>query len=1422
MAAQAQSQPNSGMIRWNLFGGLGKLGRAMIGRSDDDSPPRVDVKRRRSPVQLTTDDESPQKRVKRSEPLAPPKSLSIAPPGPVSSVQPTESSKKLTKDAVQRLGRVNNGTTYRPSDAQSVTSARTGLSRAPSTGLSFAMNRIQLQSPSSLTPAAGYPHLTMRPAGVAQKLFNVNSPLAPSDSTPFPTKSTSPSGPVDDDRMSATPGGATFGPMRQPFHRKSSTAYDASPPKSPSYSRPVIDRHAVSAPWAGRSGSLQTHRLGDGSLGRGRTTSLVSAAALTSSGTSSPDNDRKTPTPKDSSGSVTSPTGSSVGSPPPPPPKRLGAKPIEGFAQRALKGIGGPTPLKPSRSFSQPFTPQMVKVPLPSQGSSTSFSRGSDAASVRSYNKGDSSEKSKHEKSASAPYLASREGHQSRTKKILDKRKEEEKELLEIKREMEEEVRVEAVKPDEENEDQTTSRMEVEDNLERTTAIIEKNQKSRMSALSSDSNSTVGRSQLRMGRDKTNHSGSIAVSKPDPERTRIPSSQVVHRFDPNNNYRLKKVMHTGRFSVPPDDEEEEQRAAKAARAKSPPLVIPAKPGHADDVPTSEPMNISPVKESMTDLDSNVDMASTTPTQSSMQTAFSMTPLGTNAPPSTSLDVSKPMETENPTVSENGDTEPTNASSKPAPVFSFATPPEPKPKKAADVPAAPPKLSPVFSSSKADTTTTGPTSNGGFSFLAPPVPASKPVINPLPFSFGIPPTKPQVEPSVAPSTVASNSGADTKAGPVPSFFGAPSKSVEKEAPKAPLFGGLSATRPDLPKPLDLTATKGVTQPALETPKVSNAPFSFGNLAAATTPSAGEAKKDGLIFSFGPPKPTNPPPAIFPTTPASTPGINVTSSTPAPLSLGTTTPQSSPFSFVSDSSSPIKPSDSADLKTPTKSSGFAFNAVSTTPAATPAPTGFSFGQSTTPAATPSAPSFSFGTSSTTKTPGFPFGNTAPSTTPSSTPAPNASNFTFSFGGGNNPFQGTTTASSKSFVFGDSQGPTTAPPSFSFGQTPGDATPKPKEQSSTFTFGHSAPPLSAPATGGFSFGTLSSANASGPAASGSGLLFPSGPTTPLQNKLELDSMDASPIRGGGSGSNPPNTSGAGSTFSFGLGGGNTGVFTSTTNNAPFGSSNLPSGSQGGSVFGGTGFTRESSAPPSITFGTGAPGFGQQQTPTSSNPFPQTQGGFGSNAPFSFGQAAGSSSSPFGQSQSLPSPATAGFGQTASPAASPFNPPASLGSTNIFGVGAGLKRPPSPGGGPDPGLVTVGDRKIMPLPKPRRARRSGTVVAVDRRTTGGSNKAHQGPDHQRIAKVDRENEVAPPPKVNPAVGRAMQTARLALQLSQRDLAAKINEKPSVLQDIETGRATANPQILAKIERQLGVKLRGNDIGAKLGGPKRASTSQQ
>ncbi|KAG9318166.1 multi protein bridging factor 1-domain-containing protein [Chiua virens] len=119
--------------------------------------------------------------------------------------------------------------------------------------------------------------------------------------------------------------------------------------------------------------------------------------------------------------------------------------------------------------------------------------------------------------------------------------------------------------------------------------------------------------------------------------------------------------------------------------------------------------------------------------------------------------------------------------------------------------------------------------------------------------------------------------------------------------------------------------------------------------------------------------------------------------------------------------------------------------------------------------------------------------------------------------------------------------------------------------------------------------------------------------------------------------------------------------------------------------------------------------------------------------------------------------------------------------------------------------------------ARRSGAVVATDKKVTAGGNKARAAPDHQKIAKLDRENEVAPPAKVTASVGKVSIHTRLEKQLTQKDLAQKTNEKPSVIQDYESGKAIPNPQILSKMERVLGVKLRGVDIGKKLEGSKKS-----
>lgn len=87
--------------------------------------------------------------------------------------------------------------------------------------------------------------------------------------------------------------------------------------------------------------------------------------------------------------------------------------------------------------------------------------------------------------------------------------------------------------------------------------------------------------------------------------------------------------------------------------------------------------------------------------------------------------------------------------------------------------------------------------------------------------------------------------------------------------------------------------------------------------------------------------------------------------------------------------------------------------------------------------------------------------------------------------------------------------------------------------------------------------------------------------------------------------------------------------------------------------------------------------------------------------------------------------------------------------------------------------------------------------------------------AKLDRETEELKHDKLDLQVGKIIQQARIAKSLTQADLARLINEKQQIVNEYEQAKAIPNQQILAKMERALGVKLRGKDKGQPLGGPK-------
>ncbi|CEP18711.1 hypothetical protein [Parasitella parasitica] len=111
--------------------------------------------------------------------------------------------------------------------------------------------------------------------------------------------------------------------------------------------------------------------------------------------------------------------------------------------------------------------------------------------------------------------------------------------------------------------------------------------------------------------------------------------------------------------------------------------------------------------------------------------------------------------------------------------------------------------------------------------------------------------------------------------------------------------------------------------------------------------------------------------------------------------------------------------------------------------------------------------------------------------------------------------------------------------------------------------------------------------------------------------------------------------------------------------------------------------------------------------------------------------------------------------------------------------------------------------------ARRAGAAISTEKKVL--SNAGHANTDHRRIAKLDRDNDVAPPPRVDVSVGKAIQIGRQNKELKQGQLAQLINERPQVVAEYESGKAIPNQNILGKMERALGIKLRGKNIGDPL-----------
>lgn len=94
------------------------------------------------------------------------------------------------------------------------------------------------------------------------------------------------------------------------------------------------------------------------------------------------------------------------------------------------------------------------------------------------------------------------------------------------------------------------------------------------------------------------------------------------------------------------------------------------------------------------------------------------------------------------------------------------------------------------------------------------------------------------------------------------------------------------------------------------------------------------------------------------------------------------------------------------------------------------------------------------------------------------------------------------------------------------------------------------------------------------------------------------------------------------------------------------------------------------------------------------------------------------------------------------------------------------------------------------KKALREGTA------TTEVKNKNRNQINKNR--KLDEVTEGAKHKTVGISLGKEILAARQKLNLSQKDLANKVNQKPAIIQEYESGKAIPNHQLLNKIKRVL------------------------
>eukprot|EP00600_Ochromonadales_sp_CCMP1393_P015322 CAMPEP_0175034042 /NCGR_PEP_ID=MMETSP0005-20121125/22374_1 /TAXON_ID=420556 /ORGANISM="Ochromonas sp., Strain CCMP1393" /LENGTH=137 /DNA_ID=CAMNT_0016294805 /DNA_START=47 /DNA_END=460 /DNA_ORIENTATION=+ len=104
--------------------------------------------------------------------------------------------------------------------------------------------------------------------------------------------------------------------------------------------------------------------------------------------------------------------------------------------------------------------------------------------------------------------------------------------------------------------------------------------------------------------------------------------------------------------------------------------------------------------------------------------------------------------------------------------------------------------------------------------------------------------------------------------------------------------------------------------------------------------------------------------------------------------------------------------------------------------------------------------------------------------------------------------------------------------------------------------------------------------------------------------------------------------------------------------------------------------------------------------------------------------------------------------------------------------------------------------------AQKQSGVMSTEKKFGAAENKSAHGGGGAGMKKLEESNEEFKHGTVSQSLSKAITQARLAKEMTQKQLATAINEKPQIVQEYESGKAIPNGQILQKLDRALGTHL--------------------